>query len=171
MLSVRDHRELQAVTLAMKAVERDVRLQINKATRDALNPIWKAVVADQLMGRDHLTTRLLAGQRVAAGNPASVKAAQSTRAIGKGKRLIPSRDYYIAEFGVDRGKKSTYQRKNRKGGGTHTVTRRVNVGKPRRVEKGRVIYPAFAEAGPRIVSLWVQTVVRTVHEAAEGKTR
>ena len=169
MLDVRDHRELQAVVLAIKAANRDLRKELNRRTRETLNPVWKSVVADHLSGRDHLSTMLLAGVRVAAGNPARAMAAQSRRGLGKGKRLVPSRDYYIAEFGVDRSKRTTYERKNRKGGGTHKVTRRVNVGKPRRVPEGRVVYPAFAEVGPRMVSLWVQTIVRTYHDAAEGK--
>lgn len=169
VLDVRDSRELQAVVLAIKAANRGLRGEIAKRTRDELNPMWKGVIADHLMGRDHLTTRLLTGIRVKAGNPAQALAAQSRRAVGKSKRLLPSRDYYIGEFGVDRSQRTTYQRRNRKGGGAHKVTRRVNVGKPRRIPEGRVVYPAFAEVGPRMVSLWVQTVVRTYHDAAEGK--
>lgn len=170
MLRIEDNRELQASVLSFKAADRNLRKEINQRTRDTLNPVWRSVVADNLAGRDALTHSLLVGGvRIAAGNPAVAKAAQSRRAIGKGKRLIPTRDYFIAEFGVNRDKKTTYQRKNRKGSGTHTVTRRVNAGKPRRVPEGRVVFPAFAEVGPRMVSLWVQTIVRTYHDAAEGK--
>ena len=34
---------------------------------------------------------------------------------------------------------------------------------------GYVVYPAAAEAIPRIASLWVQTAVRTLHELVEGR--
>ena len=169
MLSVNDSAELQAVTLAIKAANKNIRGEISKRTREELNPIWKGAIADHLSGRSAMTTRLLTGVRVAAGNPASAKAAQSKRALGKSKRLTPAQDFYIAEFGVNPKKVTTYSRKNRKTGGSHKVTRHVNVGKPSRIKNGRVVYPAFAEVAPRMVSLWVQTVVKVYAEAAEGK--
>lgn len=43
------------------------------------------------------------------------------------------------------------------------------MGHPRREPKGRVVYPAFADIAPRMVSLWVQIVVKSYHDAAEGK--
>lgn len=168
MLAVGDHRALEAAVLALKAANRDLRSRINKATRAELAPIWKQEVESQLMGRDHLTTRLLAGVRVQAGNPPRAMAAQSVRPIGR-KALVPSRDYFIGEFGLDRDAIATYDRKNRKGGGRHKVTRHVNRGKPARRQSGRVAYPAFAETAPRMVSLWVQTIVKLYNDAAEGK--
>ncbi len=171
MLSVQDHDELKAVVLAWKRASKDIKLRIRKQTREVANPVWKSAVADHLSGRGALTGALLSpGVRVAPGNPPQALAARSTRKVGRTKRLTPSQDYYMAEFGVNPMKKTTYERKNRKTGGTHTVhDRRVNKGKPRRYENGRVVYPAFADIAPRMVSLWVQTVVRVFSDAAEGR--
>lgn len=168
MLAVGDHRALQAAVLALKAANRDLKSRINKATRETLAPVWKEEVESQLMGRDSMTNRMLRTYRVATGNPPRALAAQSSRPIGKRKALVPSRDFAHWEFGGDRNKVTTYDRKSRKGG-THQVTRHTARQLPARVRAGRVAYPAFAESAPRMVSLWVQLIVKTYSDAAEGK--
>jgi hypothetical protein len=40
---------------------------------------------------------------------------------------------------------------------------------PRPRRRGYVFYPALAEMAPRIIALWVQTSVRVVYNALEGK--
>lgn len=173
MLSVLgdSQRELRAAVLAFKAADRGMRRTINQQTRDTMNPVWKSLVAGNTAGLANPQGRLLnAGVRIAAGNPPRAMAAQSTRAIGKSRRLKPAQHYYLAEFGVPNPDAvSTYQRRNRRAGGTHTVRRRTMRAWPRAVRDGRAVYPAFAEIAPRVVSLWVQTVVRTYYEAAEGR--
>lgn len=173
MLSVRDHRGLQAAVLAMKTADRSLRSEINKATRQVLNPVWRAQVESHLAGRSVMDAKVLgSGVRIAAGNPPVAKAAQSRRAIGDGKRIVPAENYAWWEFGVPREAASTYQRRNRTGGGTHTVhSRHTNRGLPARNDKGRVVYPAFKDIAPRAVSLWVQLIVRTYAEAAEKMGR
>jgi len=49
------------------------------------------------------------------------------------------------------------------------VERRTMRGLPTRTPKGRVVYQAFADLAPRMVSLWVQIVVKKYAEAAEGR--
>lgn len=168
MIRVADSRPLRAAVLAVKAANRDLRRDINAATRETMNPEWRRAVADNLNGRDHFTTRLLDnGVRIAAGNPPAAKAAQSKRGIGKSRRLTPAQHYALAEFGASNTERtSTYSRRSRNGG-SHTVTRRTRRGLPARNPRGRVIYPAFAEIAPRMVSLWVQLIVRKYHEALE----
>ena len=101
-------------------------------------------------------------------SPAAM-AAQSTRGIGDGKRVVPRRDYAGWEFGANRMAYSRYERKNRTKPGYHTVTRRTMMHLPRRTPEGRAVYPAFAEVAPRMVSLWVQLIVKSYYDAAEGK--
>ena len=163
--------ELRAVVLAMKAADREIKRDINRRTRETMNPVWKSLVEGELAGTGTLTTRLLgSGVRIAAGNPPQAMAAQSRRAIGRRKNLKPVTDYHLAEFGVaDPEAWSHYERKNRKSPGVHKVKRRASRGLPARVQNGRVVYPAFAEIAPRVVSLWVQTVVRTYYDAVERR--
>lgn len=166
MIDVNDDRRLQAVVLAMKGLDRDLKRDINKGTRETMNPVWKAVVSAH--ATSHFDTKMLTvGVRIAAGNPPRAVAAASRRAIGKGKRITPGEDYHLAEFGSpNREKYSRYERRS-KNGGTHTVSRRAARGVPRFDRRGRVVYPAFAELAPRMVSLWVQTVVLKTYETFE----
>lgn len=182
MLSVGDARELEAAVLAMKAADRSLRSDINKATRGTMNPVWKSMVTSHLSGTDAMTSRMLNnGVRIAAGNPPRAMAAQSTKNVGSGGPLIPRQDFAGWEFGANRSLYSRYERKNpvrpvrsgrrRRGNpsGSHTVTRRAMTGLPRLTPKGRVVYPAFAEIGPRMVSLWVQLIVKKYYDAVEGE--
>lgn len=165
MLSVRDSTELQAVVLSLRAADRTLRTRVNRETVKMLSPVWKQEL--QARATRRLDARvLLAGARVKGGNPAVAMAATSRRAIGK--RFIPAEHWQAVEFGVNQNLYSRYTRRSPKGK-VHTVERRVMRGFPPRTPKGRVVYPTFAEVAPRVVSLWVQTVLKTYHDAAEGK--
>ena len=169
MLSVDGNDELRAVALGMKLIERDVKNAVNRATRAELKPIWQTELDASMAGTNSFTSRLLKGSRVSPGNPPTLYAATSKRGIGKSKRLNPAEHYYLAEFG---GRDSLYRRYTRKSdnGGSHQVKRRTNTGLPLPFSKGRVVYPAASQAIPRLASLWVQVFVRTVYEAADGKS-
>lgn len=171
MISVNGSRQLQAVALAMKAASRDLRLKIYAATRDTMNPVWKQTVSQYAAGAPSPAgTVINSGVRIAAGNPPTAKAAQSRRGIGRSRRLIPAENWAWFEFGsANRERVSSYQRRNRRRGGTHQVKRRASRGLPAFRKSGRVAYPAFAEVAPRMVSLWVQLVVRKYYDAVEGK--
>lgn len=170
MLSVGDDRALKAAVLAFKAADRDLRRAINTATRETMNPVWRGLVSDRAAGQGGLTARMLgSGARIAAGNPPVAKAAQSTRGVGSRRDLRPSEDFGPWEFGAPNPNKwVTYKRKGRKSG-QHTVRRRALRGLPRSAPGGRVVYPAWGELAPRMVSLWVQLIVKKYHDAAEGK--
>lgn len=169
MLRVGDTPELRAAVLALKGVDREVRSRINKGTTQTMNPVWKSLVA--VNATTAMDTRVFVpGTRIAAGNPPSAVAANSKRALRKGKGgFTPAFHWRGWEFGTpNRNAYSRYKRTSPKGK-VHTVERRTMKGMPRRAKQGRVVYPAFAEIAPRMVSLWVQTIVKTVYDAAEGK--
>lgn len=164
MLKVGDTPELRAAVLAMKGVDKTVRSRISKATVGTMGPEWKSLV----MGKAHTSWDkriIVPGTRIAGGNPPTAVAANSRRKVG---RLIPSENWRGFEFGADRNAFSRYSRRSSKGT-VHTVERRTMRHMPPRAPKGRIVYPAFAEIAPRMVSLWVQIIVKTVHDAAEGK--
>lgn len=159
---------LRGVALALKAMDKQTRSDINKATRDVLNPVWREAIATHAGGSRLDNMVFGKGARVAAGNPARAIAASSRRPLRKGTGgLIPDVHGRAIEFGADRSKKATYTRRGK--GKAHTVTRRTNTGLPARNRKGRVVYPAFAAVAPRMVSLWTQIVVRNIHEAFEKR--
>jgi len=164
MISARGSRELRAAGLALKLAERDVRNSINRSMRSVMNTAWRGAVTER--ARTPLERRVLdTGVRVAPGIPPTLHAAGSKRALPGG--LVPASDWHAAEFGADRDVVTTYDRRNRRSGGTHKVTRHTRRHLPARKTTGHVVWPAVAEVAPRIAALFVQTIVRGIHEAAE----
>ncbi|WP_263732558.1 hypothetical protein [Cellulomonas sp. SG140] len=164
-LSVRNHDELKAVVLAFTRLDKTLKRDINAQTRAVLGPVWQQEINARL--RTPMDSLVIgAGVRVKAGNPPVVQAAQSRKAIGG--RLRPATDWAGWEFGSEGYRRTTYTRKS-KNGGTHKVTRNTMKQMPPRYRTGRVAYPALAKVAPRMAALWVQTVVRAVHQAAEGR--
>lgn len=161
--------ELRGAVLALKAVDRPIRNAINRATRQEGNTIWRAEVGSRLSGMPRVDQLVLGrGARFVPGNPFTAKAATSTRPLSGG--LVPNVRAKGFEFGTDnRERASTYTRRNRDGSGSHKVTRRTTRHLPARAPDGRAIWPAAAKAAPRLASMWVQTIVREIHNAIEGK--
>lgn len=154
---------LRAAVLALKAASRDLRTDINRATRETMNPVWKSLVEQRATSaRDRAI--LGKGARIKAGNPPAGQAATSRRALRGG--LSPVDNWQAIEFGADRERVTTYDRRS-KNGGSHTVTRHTARQLPPRIRSGRVVYPAVADIGPRLASLWVSIIVRKYHDAAE----
>ena len=154
-------REARLAATALRAVEPDLRKAVNKSTREVVNPVWREAIETRARRRlDDVVLRR--GARVATGTRPALVAASSRKAMSGG--LIPADDWPVIEFGGRRGVTTTYTRRSRNGG-THRVTRHTRRQLPERTPGGRVLYPALAEALPRVASLWSQTAVRLVFEA------
>lgn len=157
-ISVHGSRELQAVRARAKELPRELASQLNKQTRAQAEPMWKEAVAARV--ETALEARVLA-------NTARVSVTRSNvtlkvAAIGRSLRggAKPADIYAGVEFGANREQQRPTQYAKKR----HTQRQF----KPRN-RKGYVVYPAAADVIPRIASLWVQTAVRTTHEALEGK--
>jgi hypothetical protein len=160
---VHDNRRLQAVVLAMKAADRDLRSDINKAIRQTMGPPWKSLV--ELHATSTLDARVLAkGAKITAGNPPVLVAASSTRPLKGG--LVPAQLWSVAEFGGYGIKRTTYQTHSRRGR-AYQVTRHTQHQLPQLAKTGRVLYPAIADFMPRAAALLTQLVVKKYLDAAE----
>lgn len=162
---------LRATVLALKQLDKPVKKQIADQTRTTMNPAWREAIATKAAGSRQDFAVFGKGARVAAGNPARLVSTASRRPLRKGTNgFVPNTHGRFLEFpsGVP-GKYVQYSRAS-KNGGRHTVRRRTMAGLPPRKSGGRVVYPAVAEVMPRFVSLWVQIVVRNIHESLEGKS-
>lgn len=165
MISVRDHRALEAAVLALKVMDKSLRSDINKSTKAMLDPIWKSAVATNATGSlDKLV--IAKGARVKAGNPPVAVAASSRKALSGG--LVPQDRWPVIEFGGTYNKVTTYDATSRKGT-RYSITRHTARQLPARRKSGRVAYKALAEVTPRVVSLWVQMIVAKTYEAIEGR--
>lgn len=167
-LSAKDGpRELRAAVLALKAVDRDLRRDMNKRMRDTMNPVWKDTLAQHIGWAPEQV--ILKGARIAAGNPPALIAAGSTRPWRAGSTLTPRAHWHALEYGAGaRGEFVGYERLSPQGR-RHTVRRRTKAHlKPRR-RNGYVIGPTVAQVLPRMASLFVQSVVRSVMDALEER--
>lgn len=165
MLSVKADARLQAAVLAMKAGDRTLRADINRATRDTIGPVWtRAVLAHADTDLDRAV--IAKGARIKPGNPPAAVAATSARRLRGG--LQPSADWQAVEFGGTPSRVRTYTRVSPKGR-RHSVTRHTMRQLPAHRKAGRVALPAFADVAPRAVSLWVQLIVKRYATALEGR--
>lgn len=166
-LDVKNSRELQATILAIRNAPKEIQKRIRDHTKQALLPEWQQGL------REHADTRLQ--HRVLADTAKASVSNQNVRlaSAGSAKRLSgglsPSRNGRAVEFGIDPRKPLKYTRKNRKGGGSHTVNRRIGNAFGSRAARGNAVFPTAAALIPRFASLWIQTTVRTFYEALEGK--
>ena len=149
---------LRDLAVALRAVDKETRSQINSATKSAASPIWTEETSGRAMTR--LKSKVLAGtSRVGVTSANVILRAGGLTFPGKsGDRMTGA-----AEFGGGAGKVITSRTK------TGTVySRRLGAvfGPPYR--NGSVVYPAAKDSIPRFASLWVQTARRTIHEALEG---
>lgn len=155
---------LRAAVLAMKLLDKDARRDIAQATRVQLGPMWgQALAAEVQTTMDALV--LFEGAKVTPGNPAKVVAGSSRKALGGG--LVPVDHARAFEFGAPTRvpHEDTYTRADTTG--SHEVTRHTMRQLPKASKTGRVVYPAWSKIAPRIVSLWVQIIVRKIHESLE----
>lgn len=159
-------RELRAAVLAMRRADKEVRSDISERMRSVMSPEWAGELAQHLTGIPQEKV-LMPGARIAPGNPPVLVAANSRRKIGRA--LIPTEVWPAWEYGSSTRKRTTYERRNRGGEGTHTVTRDTHAGLPAYRKNGRVIGPTVVRILPRVCAFWVQSVVRAFMDAAEKR--
>lgn len=154
---------LRAVVLALKAMDKQTRRDIDREVRK-FTPTWRAAV--DARARTSMDSAVFGkGARVVAGNPARLVAATSRRALPGGGGFTADEHGRALEFGADQRKESRPYTRD----GSKSFKRHTSTGLPARNRKGRVVFPAFADTAPRIVSLIVQTTVRNIHKALEER--
>lgn len=154
-------REAQAAVVALRSLDADTKKALNASVRSAVSPLWTGVV--EANATSVMDSRVLAkGARVSVGLKPQLVAATSTRAMRGG--LIPADNWQRWEFGSHRIGRSTYRTTSRKGR-SYQATRHTQHQMPDRAKGGRVLYPAIAEAAPRILALWAKTTIRLVFDA------
>lgn len=165
LLSVSGAEELQAAVLAMKAADKTLRKDLNSRTKEMLGTEWTQALGAHITGVNDRV--IMAGARVAAGNPPQLIAGNSKRVLGRG--LVPVEHWAAFEYGSSRRDKSEHYMRTSPKGTKHTVKRRTAAQLRARSKTGYVIGPAVSEILPRLAALWVQTIIRTYLDAAEGK--
>lgn len=150
---------LRDLAVAYRVVPADVRKQVNAATKSAAEPIWKQETAER--GTTRIQQRVLVDSaRVGVTNR---NVFLRSGAVGKLSSGVPvERLATAAEFG--RPADAPIKSHSKKGTG---YTRKTGSLFGPRTRKGNVVHPAASDSIPRFASLWIQTTIRTLHEAGE----
>ncbi len=164
-LDVTKSRELQAALLAIRSLDRTLAKTIRQHTKRIAAPEWTRALTRR--ASTALEQRVLSATAVVTVSDQNVRAQSASKGRPLSGGLNPKTDFPAVEFGAS-DTPATYQRVSRKGK-PHTVTRHTTKQLRPRNPKGYVFYPAAREMVPRLAALWVQTLVRTIATALEGK--
>lgn len=165
-ITVFGSKELQAVILALKTLDRDTKTEIRKHTKDMAGQEWGAALKENASTK--LEHRVLAntGRVRVSDQNVTLTSATVGRALKGG--LQPKRDAAAVEFGAD-AEMVRYTATSRTGR-RYDVKRNTRAQLRPRNRKGYVVYPAAADIIPRIASLWIQTASRTIFDKLEGRS-
>lgn len=152
---------VRSMLLAMRRVPADVRKQIGQQTKRAAQPIWFEETRAGAVTRQQQrvlvnTARVGVTQRnisLRAGQTGSLRSGTSVSRLAVGN-----------EFGMSPAKQITSSTK-----GGKSYKRAAGPQFPARRPSGYVFHPAAKRSIPRVASLWVQTAVRTIMDAFDGK--
>lgn len=167
-ISVFDSKYLQAAVLAIRSANTGLQAEIRKYTKAELAPAW----AEQM--HENASTRLEAyaladTARVSVSNQ-TVRLSAGTVNAGLSGGLDVKKNYAPIEFGADQKSVSTFTSTSANGR-KFKVTRHNHrqFAAPRR--NGYLFYPTVASLVPRFASLWVQTAMRTIGDAIDGRKK
>lgn len=165
-ITVFGSRELQAVILALKTLDKDTRSEIRKHTKAMATTEWGKALNEEASTDLERAVLVATGRvRVSDQNVTLTSATVGRRLAGG---LEPKRDAAAVEFGSGPAL-VTYQATSRRGN-RFTVRRNTRAQLRPRNKKGYVVYPAAASIIPRIASLWIQTAARTIFDKLEGRS-
>ncbi len=161
-IDVRSSRELQALILSVRQANKDVQREIRQRTKPMVQAEWRKALAEQAMTRvEHRV--LVDSARVTVSNQnVKLKSGQLAKRLSGGGKLHEISKQ--VEFGAAL---HDIEYTGRRGGKRFPVRRTTGRQFRHENRKGWVVYPAAAQIIPRLASLWVQTAVRTFHEALE----
>ena len=172
-IDVASSRELQAVLLAIRGASTEISRQYRQRLKAVADDAW----LESIRGR--VTTRMQS--RVLLGSARTAVSNQNVRlSVGTVGRPLSKRTggagadeavevLRAVEVGGSQTTYSDYKRRATGATGTHDVRRRTLTGYGAFNRRGNAVYPALGETVPRIAALIVQTCVRTLHDAFEGK--
>ncbi|NNC10341.1 hypothetical protein HII28_00380 [Planctomonas sp. JC2975] len=167
-VSTKTSEALDATVKGLQLLDKNVQTQIRQETKLLGQEEWTGLVARHLAGDSLQSTVLGETSKLQFSNQnVMLQSGASTRRMTGG--ATPAELARQEEFGANRNRLTAYRRRTRKGKTQQIIRHTTHPLMPIR-RNGWTVYPAAAEFIPRIASLWVQTFMRTVYEAFEGKS-
>lgn len=157
---------LRATIYALRAMPRELQGQIRRHTKEMIVPEFEKAMNEHANTPLEFAALVATARATVSNQNIKLSAGSVGRPLAGG--LLPKRDAHAVEFGGDHNARATYRARSRKGT-SYSVTRRTRAQLRPRRRSGYVFFPAVAHIAPRVLALWVQTAVRTISEALEGK--
>jgi len=162
--------EVRAAAAAFRLADKQIRKIVTTETKAAFTDDWRREVRrDAAMpphGRERARLLRNAGSVNIIGTQPLVLAAYKSGFLGSGTSRIAAKEMFGPfEFGDGRKtfeRYSTNSPRNRR----YTVRRRTQEQLPPRQSEGYSVYPLAAQFIPRMVSFWVQSIIRAYYDAA-----
>jgi hypothetical protein len=156
--------ELQAILIALRSFDADLRRQIRASTKSVTQAEWQQEVGSRATSASEQAVLAKTARVKVTDQNITLSSATIGRSLAGGAK--PSELYGGKEFGGDPEKEKGYASTSKKGRAYRTKRHTQRQLRPFK-KTGYVVYPAAAEIIPRIASLWWQTTVRAFHEAIE----
>jgi hypothetical protein len=167
-ISAKSSVEVRAAAAAFRLAPKEIKRIVTTDTKGAFKADWQAAVRRDAAGPPHGAERarlLRAGVGIIGTQPIKLTAYKAGRLPGG---LVAKDDYAALEFGDARKTYEKYQTRSPKGK-RYTVRRRTQEQLPPRISEGYSVYPNVAVFVPRMVSYWIQSIIRAYYEAAASK--
>jgi len=164
-------REIRALLLALRQAEPEIRKEINNQSKLVVTSIWKQAIAEESSSSFGRTQRArakyIANTAKASVGSKGVRLSAATTGKPLPGGLNPKTQWPALEFGATESVRTV--RSTSKLGNEYSMERNVHAQLDPRKKTGYLFFPAAKESVPRILSLWVQTAVRTLAELVEKK--
>jgi hypothetical protein len=164
-------REIRALLLALRQAEPEIRKEVNNQSKLAVTSIWKQAIAEEASSSFGRTQRarvqVIANTAKASVGSKGVRLSAATTGRPLAGGLNGKTQWPALEFGATESVRTV--RSTSKLGKPYTMERNVHAQLDPRKKTGYLFFPAAKESVPRILSLWVQTAVRTLAEVVERK--
>lgn len=161
-----DDEDLKLVSKIYKAIPADLRRNLYAQARATVLPDFRNAFGKVVAGDKYGVPVLLNTSRVNVSQQyISITAATGTRSVLSGG-FKPALHFAAVEFGATWRKARI---RGRRGATVYNYEREINKPFRHRRRKGYFFYPFADKYVKRLANLWVESTVRTLRDAAEGK--
>lgn len=166
-VSAYSSRELLQVLRGLRNLDRDTKKALRQGLKPMAEQAWKEALAQRADTRLEHRVLVDTGRARVSDQNVRLTSASLSRSLTGG--LKPSANFGPVEFGASPRPAARENVTSSKG---KTFQRRRDPNRPFKApnRRGYVVYPAAASVIPRVLAMYVQTFVRAIHEALEGKS-
>lgn len=165
-VSAYSSQELLTVLRGLRNLDRETKKHLRRNLKQMAEQAWKELLARFAKTRLEQLVLAATGRVRVSDQNVRLTSASLSRSLSGG--LKPSEHFGPVEFGANPRPGATENVTSRKG---KQFQRNRDPNRPfkRPNRRGNVVYPSAAMIIPRILAMYVQTFVRAIHEALEGK--